>query len=88
MCNRAYRGLFAEAVSTNGQKRVDDMAIFRIELERFLARLSENEWAFVKAKVMDGASDPKIRERLGVSFKALKRMKQEIRQKLESAFAV
>ena len=54
-------GLFAEAVSSNGQKKVDDLAIFRIDLERFLAGLSENERAFVKAKVMGGSSDPKIR---------------------------
>jgi hypothetical protein len=81
-------GLFAEAISSNGQKRVDDMAIFRIDLERFLAGLSDNERFFIKAKVMDGSSDPIIRMDLGVTFKALKKMKEEIRQKLESAFAV
>jgi len=37
---------------------------------------------------MDGLSDPKIKKKLGVTFKALKSMKQEIRQKIQSAFVV
>ena len=36
-------GVFAESVSSNGKEPVDEQAIFRVDLGRFLEKLSHNE---------------------------------------------
>ena len=81
-------GVFAEAVSNNGREKVDEQAIFRVDLDRFLEKLSHNEKVFIQSKAVDGLSDPKIKKNLGITFKELKIMKQKIKKKIESAFAV
>ena len=80
-------GIFAEVVSSNGKEPVDDQAIFRIDLGRFLEKLSLNERLFIQSKAMDGLSDPNIKRKLGVTFKDLKEMKKNIRRQIQSSFA-
>jgi DNA-directed RNA polymerase specialized sigma24 family protein len=79
-------GLFAEAVSSNGKEPVDEQAIFRIDLGRFLEKLSHDERLFIQAKAVDGLSDPKIKRKLGVTFNTLKAMKVNIRKQIQSSF--
>ena len=80
-------GLFAEAVSSNGQEPVDEQAIFRVDLERFFDRLSSNEARYIEYKTMDGLPDVRIRERLRVTFPQLYEMKRNIRNQIKAAFA-
>ena len=80
-------GIFAEAVSSNGQEPVDDQAIFRIDLGRFLEKLSHNESLFIQAKAMDGLPDPKIKRKLGITSETLKAMKVNIRKQIGMSFA-
>ncbi len=79
-------GIFAEAVSSNGQEPVDEQAIFRIDLGRFLEKLSHNERLFIQSKALDGLSDPKIKKKLGITFESLKAMKVNIRKQIQSSF--
>jgi DNA-directed RNA polymerase specialized sigma24 family protein len=67
-------GIFAAVVSSNGKEPVDEKAIFRIDLTRFLEKLSKNERRFIRYKVMNGLSDVCIKRKLGISFKSLKEM--------------
>jgi hypothetical protein len=53
-------GIFAQAVSSNGQEPVDEQAIFRIDLGRFLEKLSHNERLFIQSKAMEGLPDVRI----------------------------
>ena len=80
-------GIFAEAVSSSGKEPVDDQAIFRIDLSRFLEKLSHNERLFIQSKAMDGLSDPNIKRKLGITFKTLKAMKVNIRKQIQLSFA-
>jgi DNA-directed RNA polymerase specialized sigma24 family protein len=80
-------GIFAEAVLSNGKDPVDEQAIFRVDLGRFLERLSHNERLFIQAKAVDGLSDPKIKRKLGVTFNTLKAMKVNIRKLIGMSFA-
>ena len=80
-------GIFAEAVSSKGQEPVDDQAIFRIDLGRFLENLSHNERLFIQSKAMDGLSDPNIKRKLGITFETLKAMKVNIRKQIQLSFA-
>ena len=80
-------GIFAEAVSSNGQEPVDEQAIFRIDLGRFLENLSHNERLFIQSKAMDGLSDPNIKRKLGITFETLKAMKVNIRKQIQLSFA-
>ena len=80
-------GIFAEAVSSNGRDPVDEQAIFRVDLGRFLEKLSHNERLFIQAKAMDGLSDPNIKRKLGITFETLKAMKVNIRRQIGMSFA-
>jgi DNA-directed RNA polymerase specialized sigma24 family protein len=80
-------GIFAEAVSSNGKEPVDDQAIFRIDLDRFLEKLAHNERLFIQAKAIDGLSDVRIQKRLGITFETLKAMKVNIRKQIQLSFA-
>jgi hypothetical protein len=80
-------GVFAEAVSNNGREKVDEQAIFRVDLERLFSRLSYNEIHYIKHKIMDGMSDVSIKRRLQVTFENLKEMKRNIRRQIGLAFA-
>ena len=80
-------GVFAEAVSSNGQEPVDEQAIFRVDLERFFDRLNSKEALYIRYKTMDGLPDVKIRERLRVTFPQLYEMKRNIRRQIGLAFA-
>jgi DNA-directed RNA polymerase specialized sigma24 family protein len=80
-------GVFAEAVSNNGREKVDEQAIFRVDLSRFLEKLSHNERLFIQAKAIDGLSDRKIKRKLGVTFDTLKAMKVNVRKQIELSFA-
>ena len=80
-------GVFAEAVSSNGKEPVDEQAIFRVDLGRFLEKLSHDERLFIQSKAIDGLSDPKIKKKLGITFQTLKAMKVNIRKQIQSSFA-
>jgi DNA-directed RNA polymerase specialized sigma24 family protein len=80
-------GVFAEAVSSSGKDPVDEQAIFRVDLDRFLERLSHNERLFIQSKAVDGLSDVHIQKRLGITFETLKTMKINIRRQIGLAFA-
>ena len=79
-------GVFAEAVSSNGKDPVDEQAIFRVDLGRFLEKLSHKERLFIQAKAADGLSDPKIKRKLRMTFNTLKAMKVNIRKQIQSSF--
>jgi len=80
-------GIFAEAASNNGREPVDEKAIFRVDLGRFLEKLSVNERLFIQAKAVDGLSDVRIQKRLGITFDTLKAMKVNIRKQIQLSFA-
>jgi DNA-directed RNA polymerase specialized sigma24 family protein len=80
-------GIFAEAVSSDGKDPVDEQAIFRIDLSRFLEKLSHNERLFIQAKAMDGLSDVRVQKRLGITYDTLKAMKVNIRKQIQLSFA-
>jgi DNA-directed RNA polymerase specialized sigma24 family protein len=80
-------GIFAEAVSSIGKEPVDEQAIFRIDLDRFLEKLSHNERLFIQSKALDGLSDVRIQKRLGITFETLKAMKANIRKQIQLSFA-
>ena len=80
-------GIFAAAVSSKGMEPVDEQAIFRIDLTRFLKRLSRNERMFIRYKVMDGLSDVRIKRILGITFETLKAMKANIRKEIQWSFS-
>jgi hypothetical protein len=80
-------GIFAEAVSSDGKDPVDEQAIFRIDLGRFLEKLSHNEMLFIQSKAIDGLSDVRIQKRLGITFDTLKAMKVNIRKQIQLSFA-
>ena len=80
-------GVFAAAVSSKGVEPVDEQAIFRIDLCRFMEKLSRNERRFIRYKVMDGLSDVRIKWILGITFQALKAMKANIRKQIGLSFA-
>jgi uncharacterized protein YjgD (DUF1641 family) len=66
--------------------RSTEQAIFRIDLGRFLEKLSHNERLFIQSKAMDGLSDPNIKRKLGITFETLKAMKVNIRKQIQSSF--
>ena len=80
-------GIFAAAVSSKGVEPLDEQAIFRIDLARFLEKLSCNERMFIRHKVMDGMPDVRIKRRLGISFETLKAMKMNIRKEIQVSFS-
>jgi len=80
-------GIFAAAVSSKGVEPVDEQAIFRIDLARFLVKLSSHERLFIRFKVMDGLSDVRIKRRLGITFETLKAMKINIRKQIQLSFS-
>jgi DNA-directed RNA polymerase specialized sigma24 family protein len=80
-------GVFAEAVSSNGKEPVDEQAIFRVDLERFLDRLTSNETLYIRYKTMDGLSDVSIKSKMGITFSQLYEIKRNIRTQIEAAFA-
>jgi DNA-directed RNA polymerase specialized sigma24 family protein len=80
-------GIFAEALSSNGKEPVDEQAIFRVDLGRFLEKLSHNERLFIQSKAIDGLSDVRIQKRLGITFDTLKAMKVNIRKQIGMSFA-
>jgi hypothetical protein len=80
-------GVFAEAVSSDGKDPVDEQAIFRVDLERFFARLSYNEIHYIRHKIMDGMSDLSIKRQLRVTCENFKEMKRKIRRQIGVAFA-
>ena len=80
-------GIFAAAVSSKGVEPVDEQAIFRIDLARFLEKLSRNERYYIRFKVMDGLSDVRIKGRLGITFQTLKAMKVNIRKQIGTSFS-
>ena len=65
-------GIFAAVAANKGLEPVDEQAIFRIDLTRFLKRLSCNERRFIRYKVMDGLSDVRIKRILGITFETMK----------------
>ena len=79
--------VFAEAVSSNGKDPVDEQAIFRIDLGRFLGNLSHNERLFIQSKAIDGLSDVRVKTRPGITFDTLKAMKVNIRKQIQISFA-
>ena len=79
-------GIFAEAVSNNGREKVDEQAIFRVDLERLFDRLTSNETRYIEYKVMDGMSDLSIKRQLRVTCENFKDMKRNIRRQIELAF--
>lgn len=81
-------GIFKAAVSNNGKAPVDEQAIFRVDLERFLDSLSRNEYLYVRYKTMDGMSDDSIRSLLRISFPQLYEIKRSIRRQIDLAFMV
>jgi hypothetical protein len=80
-------GIFAEAVSSSRKDPVDEQAIFRVDLERFFERLSDNEALYIKHKTMDGMSDVSIRKTLRITFTQIHEIKRNIRRQIEIAFA-
>ncbi len=80
-------GIFAAAISSKGVEPVDEQAIFRVDLARFLERLSRNERYYIRYKVMDGLSDVRIKRILGITFETLKAMKVNIRKQIGMSFS-
>jgi DNA-directed RNA polymerase specialized sigma24 family protein len=80
-------GIFASVVSNKGLEPVDEQAIFRIDLTRFLKKLSLNERYFIRFKVLDGLSDVRIKGKLGITFETLKAMKVNIRKQIQWSFS-
>ena len=80
-------GIFAAALSSKGVEPVDEQAIFRIDLCRFLEKLSCNERMFIRHKVMDGMPDVRIKRILGITFETLKAMKVNIRKQIQVSFS-
>lgn len=81
-------GILAEAVSGDGVEPVDEQAIFRIDLARFMSKLSGKERKFVKFKVIDGMSDVSIVRKLRITFPRLYEIKRNIRQQIGLSFAM
>ena len=79
-------GIFAAVASNRGIEPVDEQAIFRIDLTRFLKRLSRKERRFIRYKVLDGLSDVRIKWKLGITFETLKAMKVNIRKEIGMSF--
>ena len=80
-------GIFAAAVSSKGVEPVDEQAIFRVDLSRFLGKLSLNERYYIRFKVMDGLSDVRIKRILGITFETLNAMKVNIRKQIQLSFS-
>jgi len=79
--------IFAAAVSNGDKEPVDEQAIFRIDLQRFLEKLSRNERSFIRYKMIDGLSDVCIKRRLGITFETVRTMKVNIRKQIQASFA-
>lgn len=80
-------GIFSTAVSSKGVEPVDEQAIFRVDLTRFLGKLSLNERYYIRFKVMDGLSDVRIKRILGITFETLNAMKVNIRKQIQLSFS-
>jgi len=80
-------GVFAEAVLSNGKDMVDEQAIFRIDLNRFLEKLSHTERISIQSKAVDELFETGIKKRLGITFDTLKAMKVNIRKQIQLSFA-
>jgi hypothetical protein len=52
-----------------------------------MKKLTPIERRFIRYKVMDGLSDVCIKRKVGISFKTLKDMKENIRRQIELSFA-
>ena len=59
----------------------------RIDLARFLEKLSQNERSFIRFKMMDGFSDVCIKKRLGIPFETLRTMKANIGKQIQLTFS-
>jgi len=79
-------GILAAAIFNGDKDPVDEQAIFRIDLARFLEKLSQNERSFIRFKTIDGLSDVCIKRRLGISFETLRTMKTNIRKQIGMSF--
>ena len=79
-------GIFAMAVSNDGKPQVDEQAIFRVDLERFLNRLTRNEYLYVCYKTMDGMADEAIRRKLRVTVTQLREIKGNVRREIDLTF--
>ena len=81
-------GLFAAVIPENGKYPVDEQAIFRIDLERFMEKLTENERQFIRLKVIDGvANNTEIRKKLKIPCKEMAEITWNVRQQIKLAFA-
>jgi len=79
--------IFSAFIGEYGQDPVDEQAIFRISIERLFQMLSNNEILYIKYKTMEGLPDVRIKQRMGISFPHLYKIKRNIRREIESFFA-
>jgi DNA-directed RNA polymerase specialized sigma24 family protein len=79
--------IFAAAVSNGDKDPVDEQAIFKIDIARFLEKLSQNERSFIRFKMMNGLSDVCIKKRLGIPFETLRTMKANIGKQIQLTFS-
>jgi hypothetical protein len=80
-------GIFAAVIPENGKYPVDEQAIFRVDLERFMKKLTPIERRFIRYKVINGLSDVCIKRKVGISFKTLQEMKENIRRQIQLSFS-
>ena len=81
-------GLFAAVIPENGKCPVDEQAIFRIDLERFMEKLTPNERQFIRYTVIDGiANNTEIRKTLKIPCKEMAEITWNVRQQIKLAFA-
>jgi len=79
-------GIFA-AVSNGDKDPLDEQVIFRIDLQRFLGKLSRNEQSFIRYKIIDGLTDVGIKKRLGITYETIRAMKVNIRKQIQTSFS-
>ena len=80
-------GIFAAAVSNGDKDPLDEQVIFKIDLQRFLGKLSRNERSFIRYKMIDGLTDVGIKRRLGITYETIRAMKSNIRKQIQTSFS-
>lgn len=80
--------LMAEIATCNGAQSVEDQAIFNVDLQRFIAKLSPVEREFVELKTVADLAEYHVVERMGIKRLTAQSLKETLRKKFNVSFGL
>ena len=80
--------LMAEIADCNGDQPVEDTAIFNLDLQRFIDKLSPVELEFVQLKTVADWPEYRIIDKMGIKRLTVESLRMSLRKKFDLSFGV